>query len=59
MMALMSVAWLRPSKARRPAAISYSTQPSAHRSLRGVRLEAFELLRRHVLEGSRRSFLAS
>jgi hypothetical protein len=30
----MRLAWLRPSNARLPLAISYSTQPSAQMSLR-------------------------
>ncbi len=34
MMAEIRDAWLLPSNARRPVVISYSTQPSAHRSLR-------------------------
>ena len=34
MIAVISDAWLLPSNACFPVAISYSTQPSAHRSLR-------------------------
>ena len=48
--AAIRLAWLVPSNARFPVAISYSTQPSAQRSRARVGLLPLQLLRRHVLE---------
>ena len=48
----ITLAWVWPSNALRPAIISKSTAPSAKMSLRASDLAAFELLGRHVGNGS-------